>query len=670
MNVERPFARSCRQFQDYPKNLLQHHVLYHSVQAFNKRLSDDRYRLFDEQKAAVNFLDLNETSHYYQSSCVSSFREIANHLRESFPEHRDPQCRFVFLHAPHSRAPLRISFDMFNILFTYHQVMAPFLDFVFPFGKQLYPQDFHFSGFREESRFTSVGNEQRIPELGRSGLGLRLCYNLRSVERSADVTDLPWSIRQTAVYHEFDTETGRAVWIIVKGNKLIRNRMKEASASPDSASKSSRSSGFSASLAAHLLLCDWSGENWRWYLNDLEDQLQVLTRDVLAARVDNQLGPVTSPETSVTFSSSPLSRSSTFPMLSRATTNQFRSISRAATSKFSFRSDNGTFQSKLSSRSPTLVFDPQTIHSPDDANSEYVQHASGEIVHNSYANEELASASQEKTKPHALATRSWWKSMNQPQDTTSVEIDNTCLPHNSKLTGGDLPLSNKQKKMKIKKESHSFNDLQKIQFIQEKAEEALLVLKSNAEVLGELRQHYIYASGHAEYPEELKTECQADLSRFERCISGVEKDLRMLQARTETLLSLLANRKSLLYSILQHHGVKQAQTSADQMERMTREMHEIAKKTKQETVSMRVITSVTLFFLPATFIATFMSTDILKFGHGESDFQIQGLKVYLAIALPLTILTFVAWYMIYLCARRRDLSSVQKQQHSDAEKMA
>jgi hypothetical protein len=39
------------------------------------------------------------------------------------------------------------------------------------------------------------------------------------------------------------------------------------------------------------------------------------------------------------------------------------------------------------------------------------------------------------------------------------------------------------------------------------------------------------------------------------------------------------------------------------MENMTLEMHAIAKKTEQETVSMRVITTVTLFFLPATFIA-------------------------------------------------------------------
>ena len=36
---------------------------------------------------------------------------------------------------------------------------------------------------------------------------------------------------------------------------------------------------------------------------------------------------------------------------------------------------------------------------------------------------------------------------------------------------------------------------------------------------------------------------------------------------------------------------------------MTEAMHLIAVKTKEETVSMRVITLVTLFFLPGTFIS-------------------------------------------------------------------
>lgn len=53
-----------------------------------------------------------------------------------------------------------------------------------------------------------------------------------------------------------------------------------------------------------------------------------------------------------------------------------------------------------------------------------------------------------------------------------------------------------------------------------------------------------------------------------------------------------------------------SQQSADNMEKMTRnmekltkEMNELAQKTTQETVSMRIITLVTLFFLPGTFIS-------------------------------------------------------------------
>jgi Mg2+ and Co2+ transporter CorA len=48
---------------------------------------------------------------------------------------------------------------------------------------------------------------------------------------------------------------------------------------------------------------------------------------------------------------------------------------------------------------------------------------------------------------------------------------------------------------------------------------------------------------------------------------------------------------------------RKAQESADRMEKITVEMHEIARKTKQETVSMKIITVVTLFFLPGTFMS-------------------------------------------------------------------
>jgi hypothetical protein len=45
------------------------------------------------------------------------------------------------------------------------------------------------------------------------------------------------------------------------------------------------------------------------------------------------------------------------------------------------------------------------------------------------------------------------------------------------------------------------------------------------------------------------------------------------------------------------------ETMTRNMEQLTKEMNELARKTTQETVSMRVITLVTLFFLPGTFIS-------------------------------------------------------------------
>jgi hypothetical protein len=115
------------------------------------------------------------------------------------------------------------------------------------------------------------------------------------------------------------------------------------------------------------------------------------------------------------------------------------------------------------------------------------------------------------------------------------------------------------------------------------------------------------------------------------------------------------------------------------MEKLTREMNELAQKTTQETVSMRIITLVTLFFLPGTFISvgscliliakestfwhilcyrllidcqTIMSTDIVRFqgpngGPGPEVFQADALKLYAYFSIPLMVLTFAAWYLIY-----------------------
>ena len=55
------------------------------------------------------------------------------------------------------------------------------------------------------------------------------------------------------------------------------------------------------------------------------------------------------------------------------------------------------------------------------------------------------------------------------------------------------------------------------------------------------------------------------------------------------------------------------------MEHMTGDMRELTRKTKTETVSMKIITVVTLLFLPGTFISVNPFAFLCPFGHNTFD---------------------------------------------------
>ncbi|KAF2265884.1 hypothetical protein CC78DRAFT_567210 [Lojkania enalia] len=211
----------------------------------------------------------------------------------------------------------------------------------------------------------------------------------------------------------------------------------------------------------------------------------------------------------------------------------------------------------------------------------------------------------------------------------------------------------------------SFSDLQKLQTLEEKAAEVLFTLKSNSAVLSELSDSYSSLSTDPNSPPYITTNSKS-LSRFANRIAILQKELSFSITRTKSLLKLLANRKTLLYAILEYRNMQasrlvaeRAQMSTDNVEGMTRDMHKIAKRTQQETVSMRIITLVTLFFLPGTFISTVMSTDIIRWNPDADGRPIRtvstgALWLYLTITLPLMVGTFLAWYGVYWWVNTKD----------------
>ena len=394
------------------------------------------------------------------------------------------------MHAPHSRERLKTTREMLMSVLTYHQVMPAFLDFLFPFGLQEYPQDFDFSGFRQHTTLSDFDRGLTIPEVGRSGRGYQLCYSLKAVEQSRSQIEWPWSIRQTAIHHSFDVNHGRANWIVIKGDQLMKNRIRLAIR--DTGLNGTSDShcvdrAFVSTLVIHMVICDWSCESWRWYINFLQEKFQGTTRRTVTSIVEESPSPAsetilepgtqcncfrlqTSP--SVPKSQRPRMRASPWSRISKKT---------YAKTTFSRTRKNLTIDEKEQpSRSTSTPSKTSTTVSP--------------------------------LGPQASPTS--------PCD-ISDHVESS-------------------------PSEYSFDDWQKAQFIEEKANDVLLVLKTNMQVLADLRQYYQETAYCEDWPRELKLKCSNDISRFEKCIAGVEKKHQMQQQRVELLLRSMADRKSLV----------------------------------------------------------------------------------------------------------------------------
>ena len=163
------------------------------------------------------------------------------------------------------------------LCFTYSRVMPDFIEFLFSFGYQSYAERALFSSFRQRTCLSDSRQAAHIPELAWSGSEIQVCYNLKSPERSESGPS-DWSIRQCSVHHTMDVKNVRANWIIIKGSELTKDRIGEVTGAGGPADKSSfqtRDKAFAASLAAHLVFCNWAAEGWWSYVDSVEDRVQV-----------------------------------------------------------------------------------------------------------------------------------------------------------------------------------------------------------------------------------------------------------------------------------------------------------------------------------------------------------------------------------------------------------
>jgi hypothetical protein len=412
---------------------------------------------------------------------------------------------------------------------SYYQIPPSFLDFVFTFGKKINARDNHFSGLRDESRMSESSGGYSLPKMFRSGRELRLCYNFRSVEFSPTEMDMPWSIRQCAIYQSLDLETGRLLCVHVKANKVIRDRIQSEVTLQSQSGGGLLCTMFSVFLSTHIIMCDWSSENWRWFINDLEDRLHNVGRGAIAAPVDRLPTPHPSPlePKSPTLPSSPISRATTFLSLGSP---------RKQSSLFSPGSLSPIITRAGESQLPLPV--QASVHSGKNSMSVDGSRIKGKFI-TLYNN------------MRGLAT----KTMRLDYQPTDEKEEPTTITAGTLMQPPELPPNLSDIDTERPPESLNFSDLQKVQFVEEKTQDVLLHLKLNIDTLDELRQYYqdvVQQDPMNAFPEELKIYCKDNLAKFDKRVLGVIKEIRTLQARTDNLVDMTANRKQLVSFVTDH----------------------------------------------------------------------------------------------------------------------
>ncbi|KAM7198377.1 hypothetical protein V8F20_006138 [Naviculisporaceae sp. PSN 640] len=583
---------AVKEFRTYPKNLQRSQVFRFGLEAYHDRLKEAKDRLFDSDPEyfLVELLETNEKKQdrghsveFFSTRCTS-LADLKTCL-EADHGSGDPRCRHIFFESDHSRAPLDCSSDMFTYVMTHHQVMAPFLDLALAFGRQKVREDFYYTAFRHENYFDPVeGKRFAIPQLGRSGVEYRQCYNLFAVERS-DAGGPSWSIRQTAVYHCFDMENGSALWVNISPHSEIKRRITSAacthrdpSLQPGSRSEENGDmevvKSFASTLATHLVLIEWSAEHWRSYINSLE----TATRETLGL-VNNV------PLQEIEQDSEVLLKSLVV-----------RNLNEARSSAISLSEETPASSSR--SRRPL----------------------SGITVVGREREQQLPwqksqmSAERENMDPFAALHGLSFVSL-QRLNATRADL------HRANLV------------MKLNQDILT----EQIKYYQALLDNDELPLPFKAGC----RVHVDEFVRRVGVLARLFAMEQARVTTLLQLLSD-GRDLldKILQFRNIQI--------STRFSVHAHDSAARMEELTREMHRSTESMHQIAAKTERETSSMHIITLVNLIFLPGTFVATFLGSGLFRWDENDPsqpvpEFRPRFFALFAQICFPLMGITGLIW---------------------------
>ncbi len=202
----------------------------------------------------------------------------------STPPHRprtDTPNPVSFIECDTSRGPLNCTPEMFEAILDHHIMPYPLLHPLVDANPALGIPSIHFRPLiplipappLPASPICALSHHHSNHEL-------RYTLLLRGVEPAPNHTGQAWFGRPAAIYHSYDFSTGRAVWVVIKANGVLRERIQEVAVEVPWRPEQRRK----LSCETVMAVLTWCEEGWGGVVRAIEGQVQAAVG--YAQRVD------------------------------------------------------------------------------------------------------------------------------------------------------------------------------------------------------------------------------------------------------------------------------------------------------------------------------------------------------------------------------------------------
>ncbi|KAL8364865.1 hypothetical protein RB595_003916 [Gaeumannomyces hyphopodioides] len=203
----------------------------------------------------------------------------------------------------------------------------------------------------------------------------------------------------------------------------------------------------------------------------------------------------------------------------------------------------------------------------------------------------------------------------------------------------------------------NFRGLQRLDSLATKLQQFSHTMQLNCRIMSELDAYYTSLRSDHGFPAPIKRACSHHLDEFHQRLQACIRAMELERERVANLLVAAEGGKRLYDVVMQLRYMETSKLFAVAAHQMTREMQTVAEKTKRETTSMHIITAVTLFFLPGTFVATFLGSGMFQWDQDDENMSFPSwrpeyFKLFVYISVPMMTLILAVWLLFYLRTRR------------------